>query len=235
MLVTRSAYRAEWEMQMSAAPQRKAQSGPPPTMRMTMFAKVSDPARLYMLTDEAKTYSIWDASKTRDMSKAPKETYSVQKLGKDTVAGLSCQNVLLTASRGNTIEACVSRELAVSSDWLAAMNRREGAGRWIQALRENGLEGFPVRLVMRGKGSKEATMTMELTGVDRRSLPASLFEVPAGYKQTDFAMGGLSPEQEKAMSEARRQMNERMENMSPEERKQHEEMMKRFAAPTPKP
>jgi hypothetical protein len=236
MLVTRSAYRAEWEMQMSGPAPRKPQSGPPPKMKMTMFAKVADPERLTMLNDESKTYSIWDASKNRDAGKTPKESYTVEKLGKETVAGLSCQNALLTSSRGNTIEVCVSRELAVSSDWLAAMNRREGGGAsWIQALRDNGLEGFPIRLVMGGRNGAETTMTMELTRVERRSLPAELFEVPAGYKQTDFAMGGLSPEQEKAMSDARRKMNERMDAMSPEERKQYEETMKRFAVPTPKP
>lgn len=236
MLVSRNAYRAEWEMQMSPTSQRKPQSGPAPKMKMTMFTKTADPERLYMLNDENKTYSIWDASKNRDAAKAPKETYTVQKLGKDTVAGLSCQNALLTSSKGNTIEACISREFAVSSDLLTALSRREGAaGSWIQALRDEGLEGFPVRLAMGGRGGKDITMTMELTRIDRRSLPASLFEVPAGYKQTDFAMGGLSPEQDKAMSDARAQMNEAMEKMTPEERKQYEEMMKRFAAPTPKP
>ena len=52
--------------------------------------------------------------------------------------------------------------------------------------------------------------------------------MPAGYKETDFAVGGLTPEQEKAMSEA-------LKRMSPEQRKQYEEMMKRHGQPTPAP
>jgi hypothetical protein len=62
-----------------------------------------------------------------------------------------------------------------------------------------------------------------------------MFQVPPGYEQTDFAVGGLSPEQEKALADARAQMDEAMKNMSPEERKQVEEMMKRYGQPTPVP
>ncbi len=76
---------------------------------------------------------------------------------------------------------------------------------------------------------------MELTRVEKKSLPASLFQVPAGYKQTDTAIGGLSPEQEKAMRDARSQMDEAMKNMTPEQRKAVEDAMKRYGQPTPVP
>ena len=52
--------------------------------------------------------------------------------------------------------------------------------------------------------------------------------MPADYKQTGFAVGGLTPEQEKAMSDA-------LKRMSPEQRKQYEETMKRHGQPTPVP
>ncbi|MEP6993096.1 MAG: DUF4412 domain-containing protein [Acidobacteriota bacterium] len=236
MFVTRSAYRSEFEMQMADTGSRNSGAAPG-AMKMTMFAKVSEPDKLYMLNDANKTYSIWDASQSReDSKKGPKETYTVKKLGKDTVAGLSCQNALLTSSKGDEIEACVSSELAASSQWLSAMNRRDaGSGSWIEALKGAGLEGFPVRWSTRRKGSKDTHMAMEVTRVERRSLPASLFQVPAGYKQTDVAIGGLTPEQEKAMADAKAQMNEALKDMSPEQRREYEEMMKRYAQPTPKP
>jgi FlaG/FlaF family flagellin (archaellin) len=235
MFVTRSAYRSEFEMKMTDTEGRK--SGAPARMKMTMFAKASEPDKLYMLNDENKTYSIWDTAKFRDdAKKRPKETYTVKKLGKDTVAGLSCQNALLTSSKGDEIEACVSSELGASTEWLSAMNRRDGgSGSWIEALRGAGLEGFPVRWSTRGRGSKDATTTMELTRVERRTVPVSLFQVPSGYKQTDAAMGGLTPEQEKAMSDAKAQMNEALKDMTPEQRRQYEEMMKSLGQPTPKP
>lgn len=236
MFVTRSAYRSEFEMQMADAGGRKS-SSMPARMKMTMFAKISEPDKLYMLNDQNKTYSIWDASKFREESKnRPKETYTVKKLGKDTVAGLSCQRALLTSSKGDEIEACVSSELAASSQWLSAMNRGDaGSGSWIEALKGAGLEGFPIRWSTRSKGSKDTTMTMEVTRVERRSLPASLFQVPSGYKQTDAAMGGLTPEQEKAIADAKAQMNEALKDMTPEQRKAYEDAMKAYGQPTPKP
>jgi len=72
---------------------------------------------------------------------------------------------------------------------------------------------------------------MELTHLEKKSLPGSLFEVPAGYKQTDFAMGGMTPEQEKAMADIRAKMREKM---TPEQRKAHDEAMQPHTAPTPK-
>jgi hypothetical protein len=75
-------------------------------------------------------------------------------------------------------------------------------------------------------------MTMELTSLDKKSLPASLFEVPAGYKQTEMAIGGLTPEQQKALADARERM---LKNMTPEQRKKYEDAIKRYAPPTPAP
>lgn len=228
MYVSPRAYRSEFEMQMTG--DRQARKGAPGSMKMTMFSKLSEPDKLYMLNDAAKSYSIWDLSKSREeMKSAPKETYTVKKLGKDTVAGLSCQNALVTSSKGDEIEACVSREFAASSDWIAAMNRGDRAsGSWIQSLKGAGIEGFPVRWSTRSKGSRDATMTMEMTRVEKKSLPASLFEVPAGYKQSDTAMGGLTPEQQKQIDDA-------MKNLTPEQRKAYEDAMKRSGQQPPKP
>ena len=119
---------------------------------------------------------------------------------------------------------------ASSSDWLAALNRRQpDGGSWITALKDQGIEGFPVRWVIRKKGSTQPLATMEMTRLEKKSLPPSLFEIPAGYTEAAFAMrGGLTPEQEKALSSMR-------ENMTPEQRRAYEDAMKRYARPTPKP
>ncbi len=238
--VTRTAYRMEWETDVSAFGRERSggsRSGAPEKVRMAMFGHVAEPDKLYMIDDANRTYSIWDLKKMRGEHQAPKLTYTVQKLGTETVAGLPCQKALLTSSTGDQVEVCVAKDFAVSAQWLAAMNRRQGdSNEWMKTLQENGLVGFPVRWAIRRKGAKEAAMTMELTRLERKTLPASLFEVPAGYRQTDYAIGGLSPEQEKAMREARERMREAMEDMTPEQRKRYEEMLKRHGAPpTPAP
>ncbi len=180
---------------------------------------------------------MWDTQQGREnLKKSPKESYKVEKLGTDKIAGYSCVNARVTASKGGVFDVCVTKELGPSADWIAAMNRSDpDAQSWLQALKDEGIEGFPIRWSMRDKGTSKLTTSMELTRADKKSLPASLFEVPAGYKQTDFAVGGLTPEQQKAMGDAQKQMQESMKDMTPEQRKQVEEMMKRYGQPTPVP
>jgi hypothetical protein len=234
--VTKNAYRTEWETQFDAstrAPKAGEEAAVPRRFKMTMFGKVAEPDKLYMINDENKTYSVMDLKKIREEARSvSKETYTVQKLGTDTVAGVSCQKGLVTSSSGNEFEVCVSKDWRMSGEWLAGMQRNRNAGSWLAALRENGLEGFPIRWVMRRRGSPEPVVVMELTHAEKKSLPSSLFEVPSGYKESSSGVGGLTPEQEKMMRDARAKA---LENMTPEQRKAYEDSMKAYARPTPKP
>ena len=230
IFLSSAGYRVEWAMDLSSMRKGREGSKAPATMAMTMLARKADPTKVYMLNDEKKTYSVVDAGKAgEDRGAKPKDPFTVKKLGTETIAGYSCQDALLTSSKDTEIEVCVAKELAASSDWLASLNRRnpEGAS-WLGALKAQGIEGFPVRWVIRKKGSSEALTTMVMTRIEKKSLPASLFDIPAGYTETKMSMRGLTPEQEKAMSKMR-------ENMTPEQRKAHDDRMKQYAQPTPKP
>ncbi len=239
IFVTKGAYRMEWETDITAGRGGKGKTGDtaPQHIKSTMFGKVSEPDKMYMVDDANKTYSVWDLKKMKgDAKDLPKQTYEVKKLGTDTVAGLSCQKAELTSSAGTVIEVCVAKEFAVSSDWLAALGRRQKeSDNWMTALRDNGLSGFPVRYAMRRKGSPEPFMTMVLTHLEKGPVSAALFEVPAGYKETEFAIGGLTPEQQKAVADARAKMRQSLDKMTPEQRKNYEDAMKRRARPTPTP
>ena len=225
MYVAPSGFRMEWSMKTGASGGKSPQE-----IKMTMLAPLPNPEKVYLVNDENKTYSVWDTKAARDEMKAsPKESYKVEKLGTEKIAGYSCQNARVTSSKGNDFEVCVTKEFGPSTDWIAAMNRNDPEARsWLKALEDQGIEGFPIRWAVRQKGSAEPMTVMELVRAQKKSLSASLFQVPAGYKETGFAIGGLTPEQERAMSEA-------LKRMSPEQRKQYEEMMKRQAPPTPKP
>jgi hypothetical protein len=232
MYVAPAGFRMEWVMKTGSA----SKKGEPTEIKMTMLAALPNPDKVYLVNDENKTYSVWDAKPASDSSRASKESYKVEKLGNDHVAGYACQNARVTSSKGNDFDVCVTKEFGPSSDWIAAMNRNDPEARsWLKALREQGIEGFPIRWSVRPKGSAEAATVMELIRAQKKTLAASLFAVPAGYKQTDFAVGGLTPEQQKAMGDAQKQMKEAMEDMTPEQRRQVEEMMKRYGQPTPVP
>ncbi len=236
--VTKGAYRMEWETEIPPGRSAKGKAADASQrIKSTMFGKVSDPDKLYMIDDANRTYSVWDLKKMRGEAKdAPKQTYTVKKLGTDTVAGLSCQKAEIESSSGTVIEVCVAKDFAVSSDWLAALGRRQKESTsWMTALRDSGLTGFPVRYAMRRKGAAEVFMTMVLTHIEKGPVSAALFEIPAGYRETEFAIGGLTPEQQKAVSDARARMRESLEKMTPEQRKAYEDAMKKYARPTPVP
>ncbi len=236
--VTKTAYRMEWQMELSRARRDKAASAEAPQrIQTTLIGTTAEPDTLTMLDDAHRTYSVWDLKKMRGEAAEPsRPTYAVKKLGSDTVAGLPCQKAELTSSSGTVIEVCVAKDFIVSSDWLATLSRRQkDSTGWLGALRDNGLLGFPVRYAMRARGAAAPFMTMVVTKIERGPVAASLFEVPAGYKQTEFALGGLSPEQQKAVSDARTRMREALDRMTPEQRKAYEDAMKRYARPTPSP
>jgi hypothetical protein len=217
------------EMEMSSPEMTKATGGVP--IRWVTFGKLSDPDKVYMLNDKMKTYAVLDAKKTREMAeslKTKEPKYTVKKLGMGMVAGLPCQNYLITEEgKKDTFEACMSKEF-MSGDWMRAVARgRRGEHDVLARLREAGLEGYPVRFVT--KQADGGGMTMEVTRVERRPVPASMFEVPAGYKETSMmGMMAQTPEQAKQMEEAQKRMEEAMKNMTPEQRKQMEEMMKKM-------
>jgi len=82
---------------------------------------------------------------------------------------------------------------------------------------------------------------MEVVKIDKKSLPASTFEIPADYTKSEGGlmdmMGGMSgpqaDEANKKMGEAQQRMQEALKNMSPEQREMIEKMMKQRKAPNP--
>ena len=221
MFVSPAGFRMEWVMKTGSV-----RPGAPPEIKMTMLAKLPNPEKVYLLNDEKKMYSSWDAKPKSDGApKAAADTYTVETLGADRIAGYACQNARVRSSKGTDFDVCVTKDFGASTEWIAAMNRNDPDSlSWLKALRDKGIEGFPIRWSVRQKGSSEPSMVMELVSVQKKALPASLFTVPSGYKETNLS-GGLTAEQEKTLRE----------RMSPEQRKQYDEMQKRRAQVTPAP
>jgi hypothetical protein len=135
---------------------------------------------------------------------------------------MSCESATITSSAGGRVNACVATDFPISNAWWAAMNRRRNDG-WFNALGAAGLKGFPVKMtVLRKDGNPE--VEMELVKFERHSVPASTFEIPAGYTESKGAMGMMSPEQQKMMQD-------QLSKMTPEQRKAYEDAMKRAQQP----
>ena len=218
--VSRVGSRTEIDMQSAQMP-----------MHMVSLMKFANPDIVYLINDKAKTYSEMDVRKMRESASkmtADKEPYTVKVLGSERVFGYSTKHVLL-ARKGDKseMELWTTKDIkGLSYESVRGLMRRgsnQDEGSFLKALRDAGADGFFVKMVTREKGKADVLTTMELTKAEKRSLPASLFEIPAGYTKQEGMMGAagvVSPEAAEAMRKA-------MEKMTPEQRKQFEEMMKK--------
>ena len=192
-------------------------------MKMTVLVRTAEPDVSYMINDAQKSYAKIDVKEMQKSIPASEreKKWTVKRLGADKVAGYPCERALVNQEGSETDnEVCVSKEIVASAGLFSAGRRDPSSQGLEKALKSNGLEGMPIRMVMRQKGSAEAAMTWELVKAEKRSLPASTFDLPAGYKETSLMGTMVSPEQQKQMEDA-------MKNMTPEQRKMIEEMMKK--------
>lgn len=172
----------------------------------------SHPGVIYTINDKTKTYSEITPS---EASSQDTKTYSVKKLGAETVNGYKCVHALITEG-AETHEVWNTKDFADYSKYAGAFaaTKKMGSAKREQALKEAGCEGLPVKMVHKGN-KQEGDMTMELVKLEKKTYTKAAFEIPAGYTKSSSsgASGGIKTQQE-------------MMNMTPEERAKYMEEMK---------
>jgi len=200
-------------------------------IHMVSLVKFAAPDVVILLNDKAKTYTEMDVKKARESASkmtGAKEPFTVKVLGSERVLGYSTKHVLLSRPGDRTeMELWTTKDIhGLDFETVRGLMRRGSSqddGSLLKSLRDAGADGFFVKMITREKGKAAPVSTMELTRAEKKSLPAALFEVPAGYTKQEGVMGAagvVSPQAAEAMRKA-------MENMTPEQRKQFEEMMKK--------
>ena len=212
----------------------------PMNMKMTMLQKADNPNIVYRINEASKSYTEIDQGKMMEMANKRQESrkYTVEKLGQEDILGYKTQHVLVKEQSPGG-ENAVQTEMWVAKDLLdyatfsklQDQRNRHGEG-MLKALKDAGADGMPLKSVATmGEGAK---MTMEVVKVEKKSLPASTFEIPEGYTKSQGGMmdmlGGMSApqgdEMRHKMDEAKKRMEEAMKNMTPEQREMLEKMMK---------
>jgi hypothetical protein len=229
--VSKAGFRSDMDMQMG-----------PMSMKMTMLQKNDTPDMIYRINDADKTYTEMNLAKMREMAGKRQDTtkYKVEKLGQETILGYKTQHVLLKEQdagndKGMTIEMWVAKDILDYATFSKMQARRGKGGNeeaMLKALKDADADGMPLKSVSTmGEGMK---ITMEVVKLDKKSLPASTFEIPAGYTKSEGGlmnmMGGMSgPQADRArknMGDAQKQMEDAMKNMTPEQREMLQKMMK---------
>ena len=180
----------------------------------------ADEKTTYILNTASKTYSKHVNEKSDDDSESA--NWTVKKLGQDTVAGRKTEHVQVQrAGGGDTLEVWIDKNLISAGDLEKAFNAGgRGQSGWWGALRKEGVAGVPLRVISHNaKG--EPGVTWEATSVKSQSVPSSAFDVPAGFTESK-GYGGMSS------GNAQQQREQMMQQLTPEQRKQVEEMMKKY-------
>jgi hypothetical protein len=224
--VAKAGTRCEMNMQMGAM-----------SMKMVMLQKTDTPNTMYRINDANQTYTEMDLAKTREMAgqQAVSKQYTVEKLGQETLLGYQTQHVLVKdkspgTGEGATTEMWTAKDVLDYATFSKLQVRRgKGGGdeALVKALKDAGADGLPLKFV--GTSPQGGKVVLEVVKVDKQSLPASTFEIPAGYNKSAGGMmdmmGGMSGPQ---ADEAKQKMDEALKNMTPEQREMIEKMMKQL-------
>ena len=148
----------------------------------------------------------------------------ILKLGRETAADYACEHLLLTANNGGETEVWTSKELVDLATFREYMRRNRQSADvlgMMKALKEAGVEGFIAKMISRDPKTGEPALTMELVKTEKRTVAASMFEIPAGYKKQAGILGMLPLSQEHQDT-----INKAMERLTPEQQKILENLMK---------
>jgi hypothetical protein len=184
---------------------------------ITMVWQASDPNNFYLLNPANKSYLKHDLGKAEQAASkvdAPK----VEKLGSTTFIGHSVQRVKVTFANGKSQELWVDTSLHFPASALALFGQERGPqiSPW-KALEKAGVAGIPLKdLDGEGKSGWAAT------SVEKKSLSASLFQIPPDFHEAKNALDMLPADQQAAIKA-------KMDAMTPEQRAKMEEMMKKAA------
>lgn len=189
-------------------------------MTMKSMSMKSTPDVVYTINDNNKTYS---EMKKSDAQAQDNKTYSVKKIGEETVNGYKCVHALIT--EGNeTEDVWNTKDIKEYNKYADAFNtnKRMGSEKREKALKDAGCDGFPVKFVHKGN-EREGEMSMELVKMEKKNFSSSDFQLPTGYTKNDSSKPGAgSPSGAPQMKS-----QEELMKMTPEERAKYVEELKK--------
>jgi hypothetical protein len=196
---------------------------PDMTVKTVVLVREDTPDKVYQIDDSRQTYSVMDVADIRKMAAehADPDPWSVTKLGEETILGYKTQHVRVTHGQ-TAMEMWNARDLMDYETYSRMQARQPGAEGLYKALKDAGADGVPLR--SRVTGQKGVTVNMEVVRIEKKQLAASVFEIPAGYTETQGGMmGGMSGPK---ADELRKRMQEAMKDMSPAQREAMQKAMK---------
>lgn len=163
----------------------------------TTLTLKSNPNVTLVFNSLNKTYT---ETKIR-LTTIPKEV-AIKVLGNEKVGNYSCTRVRMTAD-GKSWDVWYTKDLP-SFNFPVSGNNLLGSQKVINDLKSKGITGMPAKIVFQTSGNNSKAITMELVKFESKTLDASLFAIPAGYKKSSVTfdpekMKNMTLEQKKEM------------------------------------
>ncbi len=131
---------------------------------------------------------VMDLSKATEGAPTDKAV-QIKKLGTTKkIAGVDCEDYEFSGDNGKPMKACITSSLGrFVFPQMGGMGRGRGSGppAWAKAFGDR--PAFPLKV-----WSDDGSVAMEVTSVERGSVPASVFEIPDGYVDMSGVMRGRS-------------------------------------------
>lgn len=168
---------------------RSIMTSPGEPMGSLIIIYRGDKGRLITIVDQAKMYVDYSLKTIQEMMKnLPRDTnkVSVRRTGKkQKILGYNCEEIIFEES-GATMEVWGTTELSSLREAIRTLNdiQKQQVPQWSKELEK--LKLFPMKTIVSVQGTKAET---NVTSIQKKSLPESMFEVPAGYTRQEVPAG----------------------------------------------
>lgn len=127
--------------------------------------------------------------------------FDIKVIGTEKIGNYNCNHVKMSAN-GQSWDMWYAKDLPTISFPISGQNAA-ATQKMMAQLKNKGITGMPVKMTFVKPGTKTAAMTMLLTKFEQKTLNASLFTIPTGYKKNSVSFDA-----------------EKMKNMTPQQRKE---------------
>jgi hypothetical protein len=175
---------------------------------MIGISKAAEPGVIYMLFEKTKTYTKMDVNKYANQNRTDNGKYEIVVIGKESVNGYNSTHFKVKYNGKETMDMWTSKDVI---DWSVTAriraNKYMGDSKMYEEMKAKGVEGFAVRILSK---EGEHQVQMDLVKAEKKEIAATLFDIPADYKEGSMMQGVMGGSGMPAMDEIMK--------MTPEER-----------------
>ena len=178
----------------------------PESLKTTVITRSARPDEATIVNHKSKSWSVVNLRSAAESATLLDfdSNYRFTRIGREGVKGYPCEHVRLTSTT-DTLDLWMTKGLADFSTFrlLQSQNPRLSNTSLSKVLKQNGVDGFPVKIVQKnGNG----LYVMELKKVTPKPVADSSFRVPAGYQRVEAGQTNIDSKQKEHLRQLMNKM-----------------------------